>query len=130
MSKYTVRQGELPLINELGKKATHLQPCASVLSDNLSYITPGLDADLCRCPDCVVAEPGGIWWTDETIRRSHYIDRSFFAGHLSDRLRTAEDEARSIRRKNWADGKHGAAHGTALSSSIERRKLHLRRLKR
>lgn len=73
------RQLELPLFTIGGKLTQAYKPCglmtgrASTLTeavqDGLRRLTiPGLDASLCRCPQCISRAPGGIWWIDEHTR--------------------------------------------------------------
>lgn len=70
----------LPLITLSGTLTRKYEPCglmvdaiAPSLTDAVSdglrrYTIPGLDASLCRCPQCLTRAQRGIWWIDELTR--------------------------------------------------------------
>ena len=75
------QQLELPLFTIGGKLTQAYKPCGLMASmgsistlteaiqDGLRRLTiPGLDASLCRCPQCISRAQGGIWWIDEQTR--------------------------------------------------------------
>ncbi len=53
--------GELTLINSHGKQITARCP-------NEKHQIPGLDAFLCKCPECRELYSSGIWWVDQQMR--------------------------------------------------------------
>ena len=76
-------QLELTLVTEQGVLSQKHSPCdiaiasidwASLPPDQQAevgrFITPGLDADLCRCPQCSGRDgaQGGIWWVNSQLR--------------------------------------------------------------
>jgi hypothetical protein len=67
---------ELILVSENNTRIDTWMPCESILSGNSKYVIPGADASLCRCPECLKAAPGGIWWVNEEFRWHWYVWRS------------------------------------------------------
>jgi hypothetical protein len=91
---------ELPLITDQGKLTKKHSPCdiaiASLSWSKLApeqqlevkrFILPGLDADLCRCPQCSDKAPDGVWWFNQQMRdwvRTRKIPYCFTGDGLGD----------------------------------------------
>lgn len=73
-------QLELQMITLSGALTHKHNPCAlmvdaiapslaDAVKDGLRrYTIPGLDASMCRCPQCLTRAQRGIWWIDELTR--------------------------------------------------------------
>lgn len=67
---------ELILTSENNTRIDTWMPCESILADSSPYVIPGADASLCRCPECLKAAPGGIWWVQLGFRYEWHVWRS------------------------------------------------------
>lgn len=83
-------QLELELIAPNGKVSTKNKPCGMT---DLSSLTPGLDATLCKCSQCIKRAKDGIWWVDTYMRESIRLAKR---GHLGD---LPEDKSQSNKAK-------------------------------
>ncbi len=87
-------QLELLLVTDKGKLSDRNAPCKTAiaslsratLTPEQRFILPGLDADLCRCPQCSARAAGGVWWFSQQMRdwlRTRNIPYNF-AGAIGD----------------------------------------------
>jgi hypothetical protein len=78
-------QLELELVTSANELTSKNRPCGVVL-DGLKHerLIPGLDADLCRCPDCTKRADGGIWWFNSWMREQVLKRRTAYRFKLTD----------------------------------------------
>jgi hypothetical protein len=75
---------ELELVNQANRVSDRNNPCSSML-DGVLYpgSIPGLDADMCRCPECLTRAVAGIWWTNEWMRERIRLRKTAFRFNLT-----------------------------------------------
>jgi len=78
-------QLELELVPSSNARIDRPNTCNLMLGGmSHSRLIPGLDADLCRCPDCTKRADGGTWWFNSWMRDQVLKRRTAYRFKLTD----------------------------------------------